>query len=441
MKRLRRLIAAIGAVLALQAQAALPIEHWTHASGAKVYLVNSPAIPMLDVQVEFDAGGRREPAGQAGLAGATAMLLGRGVEAGPQGPALDENALDEAWMELGAQFGASAGADRLGFSLRTLTAADLLPRAVALAARQMAMPSFDAAVWARERDRLLAAKREAETRPGTHAGRAFSRAVYGDHPYGRESTEQTLRAIDVAAIRDFYRRHVMACGAHVTLVGAVDRAQADGIVTALMRAIAAHGCRTLPAVPEVAALTAPRQERIPFETAQAQVLLGQPGIRRADPDYLALLVGNHILGGGGFNSRLMAELREKRGLTYGAYSYFSPGRHAGAFTVGVQTRPDQADQALTLARDVVARYVAEGPSDAELQAAKDFLIKGFALRLDSNRKLLDNVTALGWNGLPLDYLDTWTTQVGALTREQVHAALKRALQPDRMVSVVVGAKP
>ena len=441
MKRLHRLLAALGAALVLQAQAALPIEHWTHASGARVYLVSSPAIPMLDVLMDFDAGSRREPAEQAGLAGATALMLGKGVAAGPQGPALDENALDEAWLDLGAQFGASAGGDRLGFSLRTLTDPTLLPRAVALAARQMATPAFDATVWVRERERLLAARREAETRPGTHAGRAFSRAVYGDHPYGRESTEQTLNAITVPAMRDFYRRHVMACGAHVTLVGAVDRAQADRIVGTLMAAIAGHGCRALPVVPEVAPLAVPREERIPFETAQAQVLLGQPGIRRADPDYLALLVGNHILGGGGFSSRLMTELREKRGLTYGAYSHFSPGRHAGAFTVGVQTRPDQAGQALAIARDVVARYVAEGPTEAELQAAKDFLIKGFALRLDSNRKLLDNVAALGWNGLPLDYLDTWTAQVGALTREQVHAAMKRALQPDRMVSVVVGARP
>ena len=441
MKWIRLVLTALVFACVIPARAALPIEHWRHASGAQIYLVSSPAIPMLDVQVDFDAGSRREPARLAGLAGATAALLGKGTVAGPRGPALDENAVDEAWLDLGAQFGASAGGDRLGFSLRTLTDAALLPRAVALAARQMAAPAFDPAIWARERDRLLAARREAETRPGTHASRAFSQAVYGSHPYGREATEQTLTAIDVAAMRDFYRQHVMACGARVTLVGAVDRAQADRIATTLLDAIASHGCRPLPAVPEVQPLGAAREVRIPFAAAQAQVLIGQPGIRRADPDYLALLVGNHILGGGGFSSRLMAELREKRGLTYGAYSYFSPGRHAGAFTVGVQTRPDQADQALALAREVVTRYVAEGPTDAELAAAKDFLIKGFALRLDSNRKLLDNVANMAWNDLPLDYLDTWTTQVGALTREQVHAALKRALQPERMVSVVVGAKP
>lgn len=440
MKRLLHFLL-LGACLASSARAALPIEHWTHTSGARVYLVNSPAIPMLDVQVDFDAGSRREPAAQTGLASATAKLLNLGVAAGPKGPALDENALAEAWMDLGAQFGASAGSDRLTFALRTLTEPTLLPRAVALAARQMASPAFDETVWARERERSLAALREAETRPGTHAGRAYARAVYGGHPYGREATATTLAAIDTRAMRDFYRRHVMVCGAHVTLVGALDRAQADTVVATLMDAIAGHGCRTLPAVPEVAPLAAARDERIPFEAAQAQVLLGQPGIRRDDPDFLALLVGNHILGGGGFTSRLMQELREKRGLTYGVHSSFSPGRHAGAFTVSVQTRPDQAAQALGLAREVVARYVAEGPTEDELRAAKDFLIKGFALRLDSNRKLLDNVAALGWNGQPLDYLDTWTTKVGALTREQVHAALKRALQPERMVSVVVGAKP
>jgi len=200
----------------------------------------------------------------------------------------------------------------------------------------------------------------------------------------------------------------------------------------------AHGCSSLPTVPEVTALKEAQQIREPFAAAQAQVLVGQPGIARSDPDFLVLTVGNHILGGGGFNSRLMREIREKRGLTYGVYSYFSPGRHAGAFTVGLQTRPDQAAQAVALVHEELRRFVQDGPTDAELAEAKASLINGFALRLDSNRKLLDNVASLAWNGLPLDYLDTWTTQVQAITREQVVRAFQRVLQPDRMVTVVVG---
>jgi len=151
-----------------------------------------------------------------------------------------------------------------------------------------------------------------------------------------------------------------------------------------------------------------------------------------------MLVGNYILGDGGFVSRLTHEVREKRGLSYSVYSYFAPGLHAGAFTIGLQTRPDQADQALQLSREVLARFVADGPTEAELQAAKNNLIGGFALRLDSNRKLLDNVANIAWNNLPLDYLDTWTQRVQSITAADIRAAFQRKLQPDRMVTVVLG---
>lgn len=421
------------------ARAAIPVEHWTHASGARIYLVASPSIPMLDVQLNFDGGSRRDPARQAGLASATAGLLLAGVRAQDGQPALDENRLGEAWADLGAQFSAQASSDRFSLSLRSLTEPDLLSRAVALAARQLAAPAWPEKVWQRDRERSIAALKEAENRPGTHAGRAFSRAVFGAHPYGFEPDAKTLTAIGVADMRAFYRRHVATCRAQVTLVGAIDRAGAETIVGQLMTAVQPHGCAALPPVPEVQALTREQTLRLPFAAAQAQVLIGQPGVPRNDPDFFPLFVGNYILGGGGFVSRLTTEVREKRGLSYSVYSYFAPGLHAGAFQLGLTTRPDQADQAIGVARDVVRQFVEQGPTEAELQAAKDYLINGFALRIDSNRKLLDNVSNIAWNGLPLDYLDTWTDQVQRVSVADIRRAFARVLQPDRMVTVVVGA--
>jgi zinc protease len=194
-------------------------------------------------------------------------------------------------------------------------------------------------------------------------------------------------------------------------------------------------------VPEVEPLQAGVQKDIAFTSAQAHVLIGQPGFKRNDPDFLALLVGNHILGGGGFVSRLTEEVREKRGLSYSVYSGFAPGLHAGAFTIGLQTRPDQAAQAVQVAREVLTRFVAEGPTEAELRAAKDNLVGGFALRIDSNKKLLGNVVNIATNGLPLDYLDGWTKRIEALTVAEIRAAMARKLQPGRMVTVVLGAQP
>lgn len=424
----------------LPAQAAIPIEHWTHASGARIYLVASPSIPMLDVQIDMDGGSRRDPVSQAGLASATASQMSAGLAPHQGQPALDENQLSEAWVDLGAQMGMQAGGERFSVSLRTLTEPDLLERSVALAARQLAAPAWPDSIWQRDRQRWLASMKEAETRPGTHAGRAFSQAVYGDHPYGREVTAATVGAISVDDMRAFYRRHAAACRAQVSLVGAIDRATAERIVDRFMAALSANGCEPLTQVPQVEPLARAVERRLPFDAAQAQVLIGQPGHRRNDPDFFPLFVGNYILGGGGFVSRLTTEVREKRGLSYSAYSYFAPGLHAGAFQVGLTTRPDQADQAIEVAREVVRRFVAEGPTEVELNAAKDYLVNGFALRIDSNRKLLDNVANIAWNGLSLDYLESWTARVQAVRVDDIRRAFARVLQPDRMVTVVVGAR-
>lgn len=440
LKPIRVLLLATLAGVVGAVQAGIPIQHWTHPSGARVYLVESPAIPMLDVQINVDGGTRRDPAARAGLASATASMLAAGVAAHAGLPAMDENQLGQAWTDLGAQFGATASGERFSLSLRTLTDPALLTQAVGLAARQMAAPDWPESVWVRDRDRTLAAMKEAETQPGTYAARAFNAAVYAGHPYGYEPRPETLNAITVADMQAFYRTHVVVCRAQVTLVGAVDRSGADRIVGELMAAIQGHGCPAIDAVPEVPPLSTAVERRMPFDAAQAQVLIGQPGIRRDDPDFFPVLIGNYILGGGGFVSRLTTEVREKRGLSYSVYSYFAPGLHAGAFQLGLTTRPDQAEQAVSVVRDEVERFVAEGPTPGELQAAKDFLVNSFALRLDSNRKLLDNVANMAWHGLPMDYLDTWRDRVRAVSTDDVKQAFQRVLQPSRMVTVVVGGR-
>jgi len=431
---------AIGLFLVNFAWAGIPITHWTQASGVRVYLVESPAIPMVDVQIEFDAGSRRDPAEQAGLASLMASALANGVRAHGAEPALDENGLSEAWADLGASFGGGAGNDRMSFALRSLTYPDLLAKAAALAARQLGEPSFPEAPWLRDRPKLIASLKEADTRPATLAAKAYSRAIYGSHPYGHEMTEATLNRISVQDMQALHTRAIQPCDARVSIVGALDRAQADALVTQIFARVPVANCPALPPVAEVQPLAAPQEQRIAFASAQAHVLVGQPGFKRMDPDFFALTVGNHILGGGGFTSRLTTEVREKRGLTYGVYSHFSPGMHAGAFTIGLQTRPDQAQQALQLVREVVAKFVANGPTAAELQAAKDNLIGGFPLLIDGNRKLLGNVANIAWNGLPLDYLDTWTQQVQKLKLGDIRAAFARKLQPEKMVTVVLGAQ-
>ena len=438
------LLLGITAIFCQYSSAAIPIQQWTLANGAKVYLVESPAIAMFDVQIDFDAGSRRVPPDKIGLADATASLLSQGVAARGALPELDENALGEAWADLGAQFSSSASADRMSFSLRTLTEPDLLDKAVALAARQIGEPSFPDSIWQRDRQKSTARLKESYTRPTSVASRAYAKAVYGSHPYGFEVTEATLANIGVADMQTFYAAGVVPCRARISMVGAVTRAQADGIAQRLLARLPQTSCSSLPAPPpvaEVAPLLEAKQIVIPFDAAQAQVLIGQPGYKRSDPAFFPLLVGNYILGGGGFVSRLSSEVREKRGLTYSVSSSFSPGQHAGAFTVGLQTRPDQATQALEVTRKVLRDFVADGPTEAELKAAKDNLIGGFALLIDSNRKLLGNISNIAWNDLPLDYLNTWTQQIGKVTAQDIKSAFAQKLQPDKMVTLVLGGTP
>jgi zinc protease len=169
------------------------------------------------------------------------------------------------------------------------------------------------------------------------------------------------------------------------------------------------------------------------------VLLGQAALARDDPDYFPLLVGNYILGGGGFVSRLMTELRSKHGLAYSVYSYFYPFAQRGPFQVGLQTRRDQANEALKRVRDVIAEFVARGPTETELKAAKKSLVGGFPLRIDTNRKLLEQLAVIAFYRLPADWLDTYPARLEAVTLDQVRGAFARRIAPDKLATVVVGA--
>jgi zinc protease len=166
--------------------------------------------------------------------------------------------------------------------------------------------------------------------------------------------------------------------------------------------------------------------------------MGMTAITRNNPDFFPLLVGNYVLGGGGFVSRLMSEVREKRGLAYSINSYFAPGKGAGFFEAGMQTKKDQAILGLEVMQKTISKFIADGPSEEELLAAKSNLVNGYPLRLDSNRKLLDNLSGITWNDLPLDTMETWTKQVEAVTLNQIRAAFQRHLDMNRMQIVVVG---
>ncbi|SDP75808.1 zinc protease [Ralstonia sp. 25mfcol4.1] len=437
---LRRLAAAaFGAASLLAgsvAQAAIPIESWTASTGAKVFFVPSPSIPMLDVNIDFDAGSRYDPPGKSGLATLTAALLDKGANAQDGQPARNEAQIADAFADTGADFGGAAGGDRGGIGLRTLTASPEREQSLRLAGQLIKAPAYPDAVVAREKQRLITAIREGDTRPGVIADKTLSKAIYPTHPYGVAATPESVGSITRDDLLKFWRDNYTARRAVVTLIGAIDRKQAEQIAEDMTRGLPEG--TAAPKLPDVQMTIPASEKRIPHPAQQASVAIGAPAIARGDPDYFALLVGNYVLGGGGFSSRLTDQVREKRGLTYGVDSYFAPSKQPGPFSITLQTKKENTNEALGLVRQILAQYVAQGPTDAELKAAKDNLVNGFPLRIDSNRKLLTNVANIGWYGLPLDYLDTWTAQINKVTRDQVRAAFQRHVHPDAMATVIVG---
>ncbi|MBN4664567.1 insulinase family protein [Pandoraea nosoerga] len=427
---------AVAALAATGARAALPIQTWTAPSGAKVLLVESRSIPMIDLNIDFDAGSRYDPPGKAGLALLTAGLLDAGAAAAGGRPALTEAQIADRFADVGAMAGTHAGRDAATVTMRTLSSRAERDAAVDTMAQFLQHPTFPDAVLKRESARLSSAIAESDTKPEPIAEKAFRHAIYGGHPYGVSATVASVSAIRRDDLVRFYRDMYSAKRAVVTIVGDIDRAQAEKVVATLTEAMPAGV--TPPAMPAVAPLRSAVQIDLPHPAEQAHIVTGQASMARSDPDYFPLLVGNYVLGGGGFVSRLTAEVREKRGLTYGVSSAFVPQLQEGPFEISLQTRREQAREALNVVRETLDKFVQEGPTDAEMQAAKDNLVNGFPLRLDSNRKLLANVAAIGFYNLPLDYLDTWTEKVKSVTAAQVRDAFARHVRPDRLATVVVG---
>jgi len=394
-----------------------------------VSFVETHALPIVDVEVDFPAGAAYAPSGKAGLAGMVAGLLDAGTDA------LDENALADRFADVGADFGASAETDRASVSVRTLSSEAERTTAIQLLASVLRAPVFPAEVLERERARALAGLRESQTQPGYLAERNFMAALYGTHPYAKAPSEASLKAISRDDLIAFHHRHYVASAAHVSIVGDLTRAEADRLARQLTEGLPVGK----PPMPLMApTLPEARTVRIANPSAQAHILIGMPGLRRDDPDYYALVAGNYVLGGGGFVSRLMREVREKRGFAYSVYSYFEPQQVAGPFRIGLQTRGRQTDEAVAVVRDTVSQFIADGPSEDELAAAKANIVNGFGLRLDSNAKLLGYVAVIGFYGLPADWLEAYPRAVAALTTAQVRDAFRRRVLPDHLVTVIVG---
>jgi zinc protease len=408
------------------------IQHWQTDNGAQVYFVPAPNLPMLDVEVTFDAGSARDGE-KAGLAMLTNGLLGEGAG----GYSADQIA--EHFDSLGAELDYDVDRDTATVSLRSLTEPQLLQSALEMLAVLLAKPDFDEISFERVRQQLLTSLNYQQQSPDDIAEQAFYRAVFGSHPYASplKGTLETVTALTGDDVKNFHADYYVAKNAVVAIVGALDRTAAEELANTVVAQLPIG--KAAAALPSVAELTEAQTIHIDHPSTQTHILIGQPGMKRGDSDYFTLYVGNYMLGGSGLVSRISHEVREKRGLAYSSYSYFFPLRKAGPFLIGLETGNEQTSLALQVVRQTLQDFVENGPSEADLKTAKQGITGRFPLRIMSNSKIIGYLSMIGFYRLPLSYLHDFNQNVEVVTSKMIKETFQRRLQLDKLITVTVGS--
>jgi len=413
------------------ASANLNIQHWESNNQARIYFIENHDLPIVDINVDFRAGSVKDTKQKSGLASLTnhMMVLGSG--------GVNEEDLANQFIDLGAQLNSSFDQDKSGFSVRTLT--EKRSEAIDLLTLVLHKPNFDKDILEREKKRYIASISQSETMPGSIASKAFNKALYGEHPYGLSSSGEveTIRKISKKDLNNFYKNNYFSNELSIVIVGDISRKEAEELGNKISSGFTQSKITSpIPLVKELKG----QDIRISHPAKQAHLYYGAPIIKRGDPDFLALYLGNYILGGGGFVSRLTQVIREDRGLAYSVYSYFMPYIEKGPFQIGVQTKKNQVDQAKKLIDKTVAEFIKNGPKSQELKRAKDFMIGGFPLKLDSNKSILEYVSMMAFYKYPLDYLDTFTDKIDKISSEEIKSAFQRRVDMSKFSTVIVGGE-
>lgn len=429
------------------------LSQFVSAKNSRVLFQQAPDIPIIDLAIEIDAGSRWDPEGLEGLAGLTAQMAMAGVRSEANRPALSEAEMGEAWADLAVEQSISTSRDRVSLRFRFLSDPKVRDAAVALIARVLAEPGMVESVFERERATGIASLKESLARPQTLATRALWQAMYQGHPYGALVTEASLQALSRDQLLAFHGFYWKPERMSIAIVGNLGLSEARQVVErtqALLKPSTSERDQTLASLTNFRSSLGPAPKAgqsastitIDHPASQAHIWMGLPLLARHElDDYFPLLVANHVLGGGGFVSRLTKEIREKRGMAYSVFSAIQPLAQTGPFFLGLQTQGAQAPEAVKVVNETLANFIAQGPSEEELVAAKKNLIGGFALRLDSNRKLLDNLAGVNFYRLPVNYLDTWTDRIDLVTQEDIQNVLRQRFEGRGMVTVIVAGQP
>ncbi len=427
---IRVVLAACAAVwLALPAAAAVEIEEVTSPGGITAWLVEEPSIPFVALDIRFKGGASLDAPGKRGAINLMTGLLEEG--AGDR----DARAFAAEAETLAARFRFDAYDDSVVISAEMLT--ETRDEAVALLRSALVEPRFDADAIERVRGQVLSIIRSDATDPNAMASARLDAIAFGDHPYG-SSLNGTLESVAVLTRDDLIaaQDRVMARDRmHVAAVGDITAEELGPLLDRLLGDLPAEGAP----MPEAAPVMLDGGTHvIDFGVPQSVVMFGHEGIERFDPDFFPAFVLNQVLGGGGFSSRLMSEVREKRGLTYGIGSYLVPMDHAALYLGQFASANDRVGEAIEVVRAEWARAAAEGLTEDELDRAKTFLTGSYPLRFDGNANIAGILAGMQTEGLPIDYIETRNAEIEAVTFEDVRRVAARVLRPEALTFVIVG---
>jgi len=406
------------------------IERVVTPAGIEAWLVRDKNLPMISVEFAFLGGAAQDPAGKAGVANLAAGLLDEG--AGELNAAAFHERLEE--RAIGLSFGAHR--DTLRGSLRTLT--ENREQAFQLLQLALTAPRFDSQELERGRAAVLAQLKRRTTNPSDIASDNWFARAFPGHPYGRPipGTLDSVQKIGTEDLRAYVRRTLARSNLKIAVVGDIEAAELAKLIDRTFGPLPARN-ESAP-VADVEPQGLGNRETIELKVPQTVITFGGLGLKRSDPDFIPAFVLNHILGGGGFESRLFREVREKRGLAYSVYSYLAPFEHAGLFLGGVSTRNDRAGETLDIILGEIKRIAAEGPTAEELEKAKRFLIGSYPLRFDTSGKITSNLLDMQIENLGIDYIDKRNGLIEAVTVEDTRRAARRFLAEVKLLVMLVG---
>jgi zinc protease len=432
--RLLILVLALCWLMALagqQANAEVSIQDVTSPKGIHAWLVEDYSVPIVTIRFAFGGGSSQDPAGKEGIANLMTGLFDEG--AGD----LDSETFQEKLDDAGAEMRFEAGRDRVYGSMRIL--ASEKDAAFGLLKLAVESPRFDQKPIDRIRAQVVSGIRGSENDPNTQAGIAMAKALYGDHPYSRrtEGTPETLATITSQDLKAFHHRLFARDDLTVAVVGAIDADALKKVLDEVFGGLPAKA--DLTPVPDIKPNLGQRIQ-IAYDLPQTSLHLIYPGVRRNAPDFFAAYLMNQILGGGTFSSRLFEEVREKRGLAYGAGSNLTNREHSDGLVIQTATRSDKAEETLKLVRDVVKGMAENGPTADELAEAKKYVVGAFAIaNLDSSAAIARTLVDLQIDHLGIDYIQTREAKINAVTLDEVKAEAKKLLSADPAV-LIVGPK-